>query len=62
MDVDDGLGNLYRAALMIGKGNVEIGKLFLEKAGKYGERIGEDKNNFVWAEKILDEYYRLRWG
>lgn len=62
MEINDKLGNLYRAALMIGKGNVAMGRKMLARAGKYADGISEDGNNLIWAEKILDRYMGLRWS
>lgn len=64
----DGVGDLYRSAEKIAKGNVKMGMTFFEMAK---EKIGDlikieidrkkvSKNNLYWAEKVLDEYMRVK--
>lgn len=64
----DGLADLVRAAMALAKGREERCFWFLEQSEK---KIGKTRlnkklinleNNTYWAEKILDEFYRLRWG
>lgn len=64
----DGLADLVRAAQMMAEGRYQRCVWFMnESKKKIGEvkikieNIDVDKNLF-WSEKILDEYYRLRWG
>lgn len=62
----DALANLYRAAYYIAKGATETGVDFFKKARRYLKikpigKIKNDKERFYWAEKILDEYQRLRY-
>jgi len=64
----DGIADLYRAALYLARGNKEVGLEFLDKARKkLGERLVEPptklenrKKQLFWAEKILDQYLRLK--
>lgn len=74
--VADGLADLYRAALYLARGSVKLGVSFLKKAyakipKEYTARSAlEDlarrpEDSFIaapsfWAEKILDEYQRLK--
>jgi len=63
----DSLGNLYRAALYLGRGNTALGRDFLNKALS-DERLGylrdrlklndsvDRKQELLIAEKALDEY------
>ena len=66
----DAITNLYRAAYYLSLESKETGLNFLQKAKKIlGDKIkldvnkiwkqGED-NYLYWAEKILDEYKRLK--
>jgi hypothetical protein len=70
----DGIADLYRAALYLARGSKRVGLSFVEKAQrKLGKKISLDlgslKNGNIlekhsdyiyWAEKILDEYKRLK--
>lgn len=70
----DAIANLYRAALYLARGSRESGLDFLLKAQRrLGSRLKIDADNliqknllsqpqdcFYWAEKILDEYKRLK--
>ena len=64
----DAIVNLYRAAFYLAKGSEEIGWEFLKKAKeKLGrtldvspKKIKSSKERLFWAEKILDEYQKLR--
>jgi len=61
----DAIANLYRAALYLARGSKEVGLEFLEKANKYLSKkiypkIETRKDCLFWAEKILDEYKRLK--
>ena len=71
----DAIGNLYRSALFMVRGQTELSFSFLEKAhhvlGKKlpkpivqlmntnGKSVDE-KNRLFWAEKILDQYLLLK--
>lgn len=64
----DAIANLYRSALYLGRGSKEIGISFLKKAKvNLGNSLSikleeiETNNNLKYsAEKILDEYKRLK--
>lgn len=72
----DSVGNLYRSALFMVKGNTDLSIIFLQKAYlilkekisaplvellvKKGKRSKEEQ--FFWAEKILDQYQLLKRG
>lgn len=64
----DAVADLYRAALYLGRGATEIGLQFLRKAReKLGKKLirlpAKFKNRqqqLFWAEKILDQYLRLK--
>ena len=64
----DGVGDLYRCASMLAKKKVDLGLMFFEKAeNKIGGLIGfgidkerASEDNLYWAEKVLDEYMRLK--
>ena len=68
----DALADLYRASLYLGRKSKDVGLSFLVKAkDRLGEKISLDmgkisfKNSSdysYWAEKILDEYKRLKFG
>lgn len=64
----DGIVDIYRAALYLARGANEMGLEFLEKARK---KLGQDivvfpneiktrRQQLVFAEKILDQYLRLK--
>ena len=70
----DGIVDLYRAALYLARESKETGLAFIKKAQKkLGKKLSIDlqmlkkgnafKNHFdytFWAEKVLDEYKRLK--
>jgi hypothetical protein len=58
----DEIGNLYRAAFYLAKGSEEVGLGFLSKSGKTfkGLKTNTEKDRLFWAEKILDEYLKLK--
>ena len=64
----DGVGDLYRCADKLAKGNIEIGFKFFEMAkekttGLIGldlDRNRVEKDNLYWAEMVLDEYMRIK--
>jgi hypothetical protein len=70
----DGIADIYRAALYLARGNTDIGARFLDQAKvKAGEKfigpflsgISFDKiktrrQQLFWAEKVLDQYLRLK--
>ena len=70
----DGIADLYRAALYLARESKDVGISFIEKAQrKLGKKLSIDLEtlkkeiNFksrydycYWAEKVLDEYKRLR--
>lgn len=70
--VANGLGDLYRSAVSLGKGSISMGRKFLREAeGQIGERLlvkesdlklDSKEEQLYWAEKVLDEYYRLKFS
>lgn len=64
----DGIADLYRSALYLARGADEVGLEFLRKAReKLGQRLIKSPDKFknhrqrlFWAEKILDQYARLK--
>jgi|GEM_PF-1771776 len=74
--VSDGVADLYRAALYLARGSVKLGVIFLKKAQKklparykLGGALDDlalrpedsfEEAPLFWAEKILDEYTRLK--
>lgn len=62
----DALANLYRASLYLARGNAKLGKFFVYKAGRVlnldilRKIMPYSKNNKIMAEKVLDEYLRLK--
>lgn len=63
----DALANLYRSALYLGRGSIEMGESFFKKAKDFlGNKIGlslrelEGRNLKYWAEMVLDEYKRIK--
>ncbi len=72
----DAIVNLYRASLYLARGSEEVGLEFLKKAkNKLGKKLDQElisliarpkvylkssQSRLFWAEKILDEYQRLR--
>lgn len=68
----DAIVNLYRAAFYLAKGSQVVGLNFLKKAkGKLGtlgkeldslqlEQLKSLQDSIYWAEKILDEYHKLK--
>lgn len=65
----DGVGDLYRCAEKLAKGNIDMGMDFYQMAkNKLGEivkinltRKKAEKDTKFWAEMVLDEYMRLKW-
>jgi hypothetical protein len=60
----DVAANLYRAAFYLAKGSTSVAKDFLEKSGENFSnlKINSKKNRLYWAEKILDQYKKLRYS
>ena len=73
----DGVGDLYRAALYLAKGSKQMAVSFLQKAQKKignldkpvfqflnnpGKSINKKRDNLYWAEKILDNYKKLKFN
>ncbi|KKQ26133.1 MAG: hypothetical protein US62_C0009G0019 [Candidatus Woesebacteria bacterium GW2011_GWA1_37_8] len=68
--ISDGIVDLYRAAFYLAKGSKEIGLSFFKKAKeKLGDKMSLDirsiifkdnKDDLLRAEKVLDEYKRLK--
>ena len=58
----DKLANLYRAAFYLAKGSNKVGLEFLDKSGITFEGLKTDNqiSRLLWAEKILDEYLKLK--
>lgn len=71
----DAIVDLYRSALYLARGSKEVGLSFFKKAKKvFGDKLDprlnslitnqelfkNKRNRFYWAEKILDEYHKLR--
>lgn len=65
----DAIANLYRSAFYLAKGSPELGLKFFQKAkNKLGktlkisipEKLSFPKERLFLAEKILDEYLRLK--
>lgn len=64
----DAVVDIYRAALYLARGSEEVSLEFLKKAAKkLGRKLemppGKLKNRqqqLFWAEKILDQYLRLK--
>ncbi len=64
----DGIADLYRAALYLGRGASETGLEFLKKASKkLNKRLIKPpvifknrQEQLFWAEKILDQYIELK--
>lgn len=72
----DAIANLYRAALYLARGSREVGLQFLNRAReRLGDRLDpkvdliiHNKEKYLdssssclyWAEKILDQYYKLK--
>ncbi len=58
----DKVANLYRAAFYLAKGSNKVGLEFLDKSGVSFEdlRIDSQVSRLYWAEKILDEYLKLK--
>ncbi|HTK03816.1 MAG TPA: hypothetical protein VL401_03565 [Alphaproteobacteria bacterium] len=58
----DQIGNLYRSALYLAKGSTEMGLQFLDKSGRKFDniKIDNETQRLFWAEKILDEYIKLK--
>lgn len=58
----DKIANLYRAAFYLAKGSEKVGLDFLNKSGKKFEGIetNSESQRLFWAEKILDEYIKLK--
>jgi len=63
--LSDGIADLYRASFYFAKGTEKTGMNFLLKAkNKLGSKMLLDTRqvigNSYWAEKVLDEYKRLK--
>ena len=65
----DGVGDLYRCAGKLAKGNIDTGMDFYQMAkNKLGKMVSvgltrknAEQNSKFWAEMVLDEYMRLKW-
>ena len=65
----DGVGDLYRCAEKLAKGNIDAGMGFYQMAkNKLGKMVSigltrkkAEENPKFWAEMVLDEYMRLKW-
>lgn len=65
----DGVGDLYRCAEKLAKGNIDVGMDFYQMAkNKLGKMVSigltkknVEENSKFWAEMVLDEYMRLKW-
>lgn len=59
----DKVANLYRAAFYLAKGSTNVALRFLKKSGKdFGAlKTKTEAERHYWAEKVLDEYTRLRY-
>lgn len=62
----DKIGNLYRSALYMAQGNVDIALQFLKK-GLHNkldqlskDQLTTEKDQKYWAEKILDQYIKQK--
>ncbi len=70
--LSDCLADLYRASYYLAKNSKKMGILFLLKSQKkLGKKLSLNINKIVksdvfknsyWAEKVLDEYKRLKMG
>jgi len=60
----DAAANLYRAAFYLAKGSTSVAMDFLEKSGENFNnlKINSKKNRLFWAEKILDQYKKLKYS
>jgi len=67
--ISDGIVDLYRAAFYLAKGSKEIGLSFFKKAKEKLDKMSLDirsiifkdnKDDLLRAEKVLDEYKRLK--
>lgn len=63
--LSDAIANLYRASFYLAKDSEKIGMSFLLKAKeRLGRKLSLDISkvigNSFWAEKVLDEYKRLK--
>lgn len=58
----DKIANLYRAAFYLAKGAKDVALDFLKKSGRRfrGMELNTPQNRLFWAEKILDEYKKMR--
>lgn len=58
----DQLGNLYRAAFYLAKGSNNVALNFIKKSAKKFNnlKIATEKQRLISAERILDEYLRLK--
>lgn len=72
----DGMADLYRSALFLGRGSVKVGLDFFSKAKRkltptfrleksldeFSSLPENDarKNNLFWAEKVLDQYLKFK--
>ena len=69
-DQSDAIVNLYRAALYLARGSRETGLQFLVKARKRlgksllprlpADELKSRQQQLFWAEKILDQYKKLK--
>lgn len=59
----DKIANLYRASFYLAKDAKGTALMFLKKSGRnFGKlTLNTKKERLIWAEKILDEYKRLKY-
>lgn len=58
----DSVANLYRAAFYLAKGAKSVGLDFLKKSGRKFNNLdlSTKKKRLFWAEKVLDEYTKIK--
>jgi hypothetical protein len=59
----DVAANLYRAAFYLAKGSKDVGLEFLRKSGQHLDnlKVNTKKQRLYSAEKILDQYTKLKY-
>lgn len=60
----DKIAHLYRAAFYMAKGSSGVALDFLKKSGENfdGLKTKTEKQRLFWAEKILDQYTKLKFS
>jgi len=60
----DVAGNLYKAAFYLAKGSSSVAMYFLKKSREdFNDlKIDSKKDKLFWAEKILDQYTKLKYS